>query len=67
MRIILIFRYDPLWFEGLAITILGSRFFVFCFAHYFSRTAQCGDKLESLYFSRECFGFFFSIILEIPG
>ena len=40
MRIILIFRYDPLWFEVLAITILGSLIFEFRFGTKSSRRAK---------------------------
>ena len=46
MRVIFIFRYDPLWFQRFALTILGSMIFTFKILIPRSNSRQLGMALE---------------------
>ena len=46
MRVIVIFRYDQLWFQGLTLTILGSMIFTFKNLDSRSNSRQLGMALE---------------------
>ena len=48
MRVIFIFRYDQLWFQGLTLTILGSMIFTFKNLDSRSNSRQLGMALRNV-------------------